>query len=183
MRPPADDRAIEILRRQVPEFDERFLDLLGLYGEDLTAEAVFMELADFLTELLVGCGAPGILDRCFAVAGEVAEHLTGGADLVGYALFNEMPPVGRALARPHLSTAMAALLERLERGETVEEAEGSGPEGRWQSRLDGVDTPPAELSELGLSQGVIEGREPQAEAERPLPLAHPRPPVHVEELD
>lgn len=126
MRPPADDQAVAILRRHVPEFEERFLDLLELHGEDLSAEAVFMELADFVTALLISCGAPGTLDRCFSVADEVAARLVGGAELVGYALFNELPPAARALARPHLSPAMTVLLERLERGEPVEDGEPGG---------------------------------------------------------
>jgi len=116
MRPPAADQAVAILRRQVPEFEERFLDLVELYGEDLTAEAVFMELADFVTGLLVSCGAPGTLDRCFSAADEVVRTLAGGRELVGYALLNEVPPGARPLAEPHLSTAMTTLLERLEAG-------------------------------------------------------------------
>ncbi len=51
MRPPVDDRAVRILRENVPEFEDHYLDLLDIYDEDLTPQVVFNELADFVTEL------------------------------------------------------------------------------------------------------------------------------------
>jgi hypothetical protein len=121
MRPPTADRAVVMLRREVPEFEDRFVDLLELYGEDLTAEVVFMELADFVTGLLVTCGPPGTLDRCFSVADNVARTVPGGRELIAYGLLNGMPPAARSLAGPYLSSVTANLVERLEQGEAVDD--------------------------------------------------------------
>ena len=52
MRPEEDDRAARILRENVPEFEHNYLDLCELYGEDLTPQVVFNELAEFVTELV-----------------------------------------------------------------------------------------------------------------------------------
>lgn len=124
------DEVVAVLRQDLPEFEERVLDLLELYGEDLTVEILLMELADFVTGLLVICSAPGTLDRCFALADEMARSFPGGGELVAYALLNEIPPAARDLARPHLSSALDSLLGRLERGEAAgpaaeREAEGA----------------------------------------------------------
>ncbi len=75
MRPPTAEEAVAVLRRDLPEFEERYADLQELYGEDLSSEVVLMELADFVTVLLVGCGSAGTLDRCFAAADEIARHV------------------------------------------------------------------------------------------------------------
>ena len=46
MRPPVDDRGIQILREVVPEFENNYLDLTDIYDEDLTSQVIFNELAD-----------------------------------------------------------------------------------------------------------------------------------------
>ncbi len=48
MRPPADERAVRILRENVPEFENHYLDLKDIYDEDLTPQVVFNDLAEFV---------------------------------------------------------------------------------------------------------------------------------------
>ncbi len=92
--------------------------------------------------------------------------MSGGRELVGYALLNQMPPGARALARPHLSSDLEGLLDRLSHGEAAEEDDsGSGPEGGGERLLDGLDAEPPEVAELGLGEGVVDRRETQAEGQ------------------
>jgi hypothetical protein len=124
MRPPTVDEALAMLQRDLPEFEERYRDLRELYGEDLTSEVVFMELADFVTGLLVSCGSAGTLDRCFALADETA-RMPGGRELVGYAFLNAIAPGARPLARPHMSSDLSALLDHLSAGGPADDEGGA----------------------------------------------------------
>ncbi len=116
MRPPIDGSSIELLRRRLPEFEERFADLLDLYGEDLTAEIVFVGLADYVSDLVrTDPGGPE-LEACLAFLEESAEP-TDGRYLVALPFVSSLSQATIELLRPSLGPAVSALLEDVESGE------------------------------------------------------------------
>jgi hypothetical protein len=111
MRPPTDDTAVALLRRHVPEFEDQYLDLLDIYDEDLTPEIVFMELADYVANLLVSAESEETLERCLAAVEDVVAATDDGAALVAYAFVNELPPGSRAVARSYFGPVTDQLAE------------------------------------------------------------------------
>ena len=115
MRPPVDERAIRILRENVPEFDDNFLDLLDIYDEDLTPQVVFNELADFVTELLQNGDHEDTLERCFAALELVAvEPGADGTGLVAFCFLDQLPPFALERARSYLEPVTETILELVE---------------------------------------------------------------------
>ena len=100
MRPPTDDTAVALLRRHIPEFEDQYLDLVDIYDEDLTPEIVFMELADYVANLLVSDESEESLERCLAAVEHVVALSGDGATLVASTFVNELPvdPGGRLAA-------------------------------------------------------------------------------------
>jgi hypothetical protein len=113
VRPPIDDAAVKLLRSEVPDFEDHYLDLIDIYDEDLTPEIVFMELADFVANLVTGAGSDGSLERCLAAIEQVAATTDEGGDLVAYSFLNELPAWTRAPVMEHLGPVGARLAERL----------------------------------------------------------------------
>jgi hypothetical protein len=111
MRPPIDDTAISILRHQIPEFEDHFLDLLDIYDEVLTPEIVFMELADYVTDLVVTSGGEEQLERCLAAVEEVVVTTPDGPNLVAYSFVNEIRGGSREVARGYFERATRHLAE------------------------------------------------------------------------
>ncbi len=185
MRPPAADQAVAMLRRDVPEFEERFRrSSRALRRGSHRRGRSSWSWRTSSPALLVSCGAPGTLDRCFSVADEVVRTARRGRRARRLCPLQRDAARARALARPHLSTAMRPVAARTARGgEASRLSDASGGKPAWaqvlsdrrQCCFDGVDAAPAELAELCLGERVVEGREPQAEGERPPPLLHPRP--------
>ncbi|MGC9962230.1 MAG: hypothetical protein ABSE47_10080 [Acidimicrobiales bacterium] len=101
MRPPTDDTAVALLRLHVPEFEDQYLDLLDIYDEDLTPEIVFMELADYVANLLVSDESEESLERCLVVVEHIVATTDDGARLVASAFVNELPPGSREAARSY----------------------------------------------------------------------------------
>jgi len=115
MRPPEDDRAARILRAKVPEFENNYLDLLDLYGEDLTAQVVFNELADFVTELARQGDREDILERCFAALELVAvEPGADGTGLVAFCFLDQLPTFALEQIRDYLHPLTETILELVE---------------------------------------------------------------------
>ena len=115
MRPPVDERAIRILRENVPEFDDNFLDLLDIYDEDLTPQVVFNELADFVTELLQNGDHEDTLERCFAALELVAvEPGADGTGLVAFCFLDQLAPFALEMARSDLEPVTGTILELVE---------------------------------------------------------------------
>jgi len=115
MRPPVDDRAVRILRENVPEFENHYLDLLDIYDEDLTPQVVFNELADFVTELLQHGDREDILERCFAALELVAiEPGADGTGLVAFCFLDQLPPFALEMARSYLAPVTETTLELVE---------------------------------------------------------------------
>jgi hypothetical protein len=111
MRPPIDDTTIRILRDQIPEFEDHFLDLLDIYDEDLTAEIVFMELADYVNDLVVTGSGEEQLERCLAAVEVVVVTTPDGPSLVAYSFVNEIRPGSREAVRSYFERATGRLAE------------------------------------------------------------------------
>jgi hypothetical protein len=120
MRPLIDDAAITLVRGEVPEFEDHYLDLVEIYDEDLTPEIVLMELADFVTNLLAGGGSEVSLERCLAAIEDVASSTDDGRELVAYSFLNELPIGTRAAVSSYLGPVAARLAERLSTGDVLE---------------------------------------------------------------
>ncbi|MFZ2056890.1 MAG: hypothetical protein WAV54_05740 [Acidimicrobiales bacterium] len=115
MRPPGDDRAVRILRENVPEFESHYLDLADIYDEDLTPQVVFNELADFVTELLQLGDREETLERCFAALELVAvEPGADGTGLVAFCFLDQLPPFALERIRSYLDPVSETILELVE---------------------------------------------------------------------
>ncbi|MGH9169630.1 MAG: hypothetical protein ACRD0Z_01960 [Acidimicrobiales bacterium] len=97
MRPPIDVSAIELLLDEVPEFGDGVDDLVHLYDDNLCAEVVLMEFADFV-DALPGGQDEYVLGSCFAAVERIAQELDEGRYLVAYSFL-------ACLAHPEMHTA------------------------------------------------------------------------------
>jgi hypothetical protein len=115
MRPPEDDRAIRILRGNLPEFENYYLDLLDIYDEDLTAQVVFNELADYVTELIRKDEREDLIERCLAALELVAvEPGADGTGLVAFCFLDQLPRWTLEQIRDWLHPVTATVLELLD---------------------------------------------------------------------
>ena len=121
MRPPIDDAAIMALRSELPEFEDRYLDLLDIYDEDLTPDIVLMELADFVANLVATRDMEAVLERCLAAVENLAAGTEEGPEIVAYAFFNEIPLGSREVVRSYLGPVSTPLAELIYRGESPED--------------------------------------------------------------
>lgn len=118
MRPLVDDRAVTILRSALPEFEPHFLDLVDLYDEDLTAQVVFNELADLVTELLRERTRPVLVARCFhAIEAVIVTPGDEPRQLVEVCFLDQLPPFALAEAKQVCGPRTALAIERLEAGD------------------------------------------------------------------
>ena len=116
MHPPVDQRAIAIVRETVPEFENHYLDLLDIYGEDLIPQVIFNELADFVTDLLQADDDDATLDRCFDALERVAlEPTVDGTELVAFNFLLLLPPFAIEMASDYMGPATEVLWDLLER--------------------------------------------------------------------
>ncbi len=116
MRPPEDDRAIRILRENLPEFDSYYLDLLDIYDEDLTAQVVFNELADYVTELIRKDEREDLIENCLAALELVAvEPGADGTGLVAFCFLDQLPHWALERVRDWLHPVSTTILELLDR--------------------------------------------------------------------
>jgi hypothetical protein len=112
MRPPTDDRATKILLDNLPEFESRFLDLSDLYGEDLTPQVVFNELAEYTTDMLADDEDAGALERvCTALELVALEPGADGTDMVAFCFFDQLPLFALEVVRSYLQPVTATILE------------------------------------------------------------------------
>jgi hypothetical protein len=112
MRPPIDDRATTILRDNLPEFEGRLLDLSDLYGEDLTPQVVFNDLAEFASELLAEGEDEGSLERvCAALELVALEPGADGTGVVAFCFLDQLPPFALEAIRSYLHPVTETILE------------------------------------------------------------------------
>ena len=113
MRPPEDDRAIAILRERVPEFESAYRDLLEIFDEDLTAQVVFNELAEFVTSLFEEAEDEEVLERCFEALEQVASE-PEGTTLVAFCFFDHLPGWALESSRSYLHPVSETIVEMLD---------------------------------------------------------------------
>ena len=115
MRPPIDDRAVQILRETVPEFENHYLDLLDLFDEDLTPQVVFNELAEFVSELLHDGESEDALESCATALELVAvEPGADGTGLVAFCFLDQLSPFVLEAVRSYLGPVTETILELVE---------------------------------------------------------------------
>jgi hypothetical protein len=112
--PVDDDAAVALLREQVPEFEDHYRDLLDIYDDDLTAPIVFMELSDFVADLLFGPEREALLERSLNLVEQVAASSGEGRQLIADAFLGELPPLTRERVRTLLGPVCEELLGRAE---------------------------------------------------------------------
>ena len=121
MRPITDGiehRAIATLRQAVPEMEDRYLDLVDIYEDDIGADVVFGGLADLVNDIVLGHEHDGrVLGRCLDLVEWLAELGDPDADeIVGYFFLDLLSPGTLAGVRSMLGEHTLDVLDRLESG-------------------------------------------------------------------
>ncbi|HEY3703176.1 MAG TPA: hypothetical protein VGL32_13025 [Acidimicrobiales bacterium] len=122
MRPTiegVEQRAVDELRQAVPELENRYDELVGIYEDDLGADVVFGELADFVNDVVLGKeGDEALLGRCLDVVESLAETGEPDADeIVGFYFLDQLPPGALARITSRLGEHTLDVLDRLESGD------------------------------------------------------------------
>ena len=103
------------MRDNVPEFENRYLDLKDIYDEDLTPQVVFNELAEFVTELVQLGDREETVERCLVALELVAtESGLDGPGLVAFCFLDQLPRFALEQVRCSLGATTETILERLE---------------------------------------------------------------------
>ena len=111
-----DPDVVRILRA-VPEFAERYLDLLEHADGDPGAAAAFAELADFASELATGVDRHRlVLGQLMAAVEEVAASSRRAEEHIGWAFLDSLSPDETARLRPWLGPSTRSLADLLESG-------------------------------------------------------------------
>jgi hypothetical protein len=116
MRPPIDEEAIDMLLADLPSFEDHYLDLLDLYGEDLTPEIIFMELADVVSNLPAS-GHDEDEAEIFRAVENVAREAPDGRFLVTYPFLATLSVARKFACRACFGPITAALADALEAGD------------------------------------------------------------------
>ena len=122
MRPTiegVEQRAVAELRQAVPELEDRYDELVGIYEDDLGADVVFGELADLVNDVVLGKeGDEALLDRCLDVVESLAETGEPDADeIVGFYFLDQLSPGALARITSRLGEHTLDVLDRLESGD------------------------------------------------------------------
>jgi hypothetical protein len=118
MRPPVDERAVQVLRANVPEFENHYLDLVDIYDEDLTPQVVFNELADFVTEMVHLDDRDETIERCFAALELVAvEPEVDGTELIAFCFLDQLPPFVLERVRSYMEPVTESIFEQAEQAD------------------------------------------------------------------
>jgi len=122
MRPTIDDveqQAVAELRQAVPEMEDRYLELVDIYEDDLGADVVFGELADLVNDIVLGReDDEALLGRCLDVVESLAERGDPDADeIVGFYFLDMLSPGTLARITSSLGEHTLDVLDRLESGE------------------------------------------------------------------
>ncbi len=109
--------AVETLRAHLPSFAAPYLELAADYGEDLTAQVVFHELADLVAAAL----RTGTHERFLEEAFDALEHVAAleradAVEAVGLCFLGALPDEVLALADTYLGPRTEAMLDALLEG-------------------------------------------------------------------
>jgi len=109
------DPAVVTVLRAVPEFADRYLDLVEDADGDPGSPAAFAELAEFVAALAAELDQRRpVLERCLRAVEEVAAISPDATELVGWAFLDTLSPEEVAGLRPWLGHRTRALLDGLD---------------------------------------------------------------------
>ncbi|HUO49437.1 MAG TPA: hypothetical protein VMU09_11415 [Acidimicrobiales bacterium] len=124
------DPAVLTLLRHVPEFADRYLQLVEDADGDPGSPAAFADLAEYVAELADRAGrGRSILERCLVAIEEVATSAPDAGALVGWAFLDSLSPEEAAALRPSMGPGTQRLLDRLDCDDEDEDDEHEGGEG------------------------------------------------------
>lgn len=127
----------------VPEYAERYLDLVEVVDGDPGPAAAFAELAEWAAELVLGLERyRPTLVQVLACVEDLARHSEDAEELVGWAFLDGLSPDDLRRLEPWFGTATRAILDGLDieadeprRRPSVPEESESGPgSGRAEGR-------------------------------------------------
>ena len=118
---------MEDLLEGVPEFVERFMNLVEAADGDPGASAAFTELAEFIASLL-SRGAPSLelLARCLATVEQVARESDDAEELVGWSFLEGLCPDDLERLSPWLGPHTRAMAQQLDGAFEVETQRSMG---------------------------------------------------------
>jgi len=119
------DPDVVTVLRAVPQFAERYLDLVEAADGDPGAPAAFSELADFASELAERVDRHrSTLERLLRAVEEVAATSPEAESHVGWAFLDSLSPEEVRRLSPWLGPCTRSLAEHLESGPDDERATG-----------------------------------------------------------
>jgi hypothetical protein len=130
------DPIVAVVLRTVPEFSDRYLELVEAADGDPGLPAAMSELAEFVAELAGAVDRPrAVLERCLAAVEEVATTAPDPVELVGWAFLDSLTPEETARLRPWIGPRTMAILGALDDdGIDDEEVSGDGEEPGGEAR-------------------------------------------------
>jgi hypothetical protein len=113
--PSTDRNEVRTLLREVPEFADRYLDLVeaadGLPGEN----EAFCALAEFVSELASGMeNFQPVLTRCLGAVERVASSSEDAEELIGWSFLDYLSLDARRALLPWFGPRTFAMLETIE---------------------------------------------------------------------
>jgi hypothetical protein len=119
------DPDIVTVLRAVPEFAERYLDLVEAADGDPGAPVAFTELADFAAGLASEmAGRAPVLERCLRAVEEIAGSSPEAQEHIGWAFLDSLSPDEVRALLPWMGPRTRALLDELESGPERGQATG-----------------------------------------------------------
>jgi len=110
--------AVVAVLRAVPEFADRYLDLVEDADGDPGSPAAFAELAEFVAVLAGELDRlRPVLERCLRAVEDVAATSPDARELVGWAFLDTLSPDELDDLRPWLGGRTRMLLDDLDRGD------------------------------------------------------------------
>ncbi|MGO9341282.1 MAG: hypothetical protein ACLP6E_02000 [Acidimicrobiales bacterium] len=112
-----DGRSTEVttVLEAVPEFLERYLELVELADDDPGTTETFCELAEFVAELAAGIEQfRPLLTRCLTAVEQVASTSEDAEELVGWSFLDYLSLDTRRAVLPWLGPSTLAVLEAIE---------------------------------------------------------------------
>jgi hypothetical protein len=110
-----DSEEVAELLRAVPEFSDRYLELVEDADDHPGAQATFAELADYVEGLAFGLESlRPILLRCLEAVEHVASTSEDAEELVGWSFLDELSIEARSALLSYLGTQTLAILESVE---------------------------------------------------------------------
>ena len=110
----ADMAAVEALRAHLPSFAGPYAALAADYGEDLTCQVVFQELAELVAAALLAGEHEAFLEETFAALEHVARlDRPDAVEAVGLCFLGSLPDEVLALVAAYVGPRTEAMLEDL----------------------------------------------------------------------